>query len=401
MERNNRVWNADISIIALVRATRSFYFGFLSFLLPLYLRASGFSYVQVGLYAFIATASSSVLVLVSGFMGDLYSRKRMFLIMSSLSGFLVATLLLTTNYYVLLGSAVFGLSFSGIGGGAGGGPITPLITAMVADRVKSGRTRIYSMLTSVATFSAVAGGAYSTFISAVFTDFYRILFITALVLNIISIGFGAFIRDTQQKIQRSRAERRTQILPKKSAKKILMISSTGLAGSLGMGLVVPLISLYFQDRGLLAYQISATFTLSYIVSGIMVNFASLIEKALGTIRAVIAVRIAASLLLLIIPLFPVIISAAIYILRTALYTTGQPIRQKFSMTIFSPEERSRGSSITGVFRRLPYGVSTQIGGFLFAYGLVAFAFLSAGVISMIDPILYYVYFHNQTEVNAE
>ncbi|MEM3675950.1 MAG: MFS transporter [Thermoplasmataceae archaeon] len=401
MEDNGRKWNRDLVMIALIRATRSFYFGFLSFILPLYLRSMGFSYVEVGLYAFIATASSSALVLVSGFLGDLYSRKRMLLIMSSLSGFLTITLLLTTNHYIILGTSVFGLSFSGIGGGAGGGPVTPLITAMVADRKTTGRTRTYSALTSLATFSAVAGGLYSTLVSAVFGDFYRVLFLTALILNILSIGFVSLIRDSQVRKDRTQGNKETTILPKKSARKILLISTTGLAGSLGLGIVVPLMSIYFQDRGLEAYQISAIFTLSYIASGIMVNFSSIIEKALGTIRAVIAVRIVSSLLILFIPLFPVLVSSILYIIRTGLYTTGQPIRQKFSMTVFSPEERSRGSSITGVFRRLPYGASTQLGGFLFAYGFVTLAFISSSLISLLDPILYYVYFHNQTEVSTD
>jgi hypothetical protein len=60
-----------------------------------------------------------------------------------------------------------------------------------------------------------------------------------------------------------------------------------------------------------------------------------------------------------------------------------PIRQNFSMNIFSPDERSRGSSITG---------------FLFSIGMFSLAFLSAGLISTIDPILYYLFFKN-TEKN--
>ena len=68
--------NKDIKILIITRVIRNFYFGYLTFILPLYLRYVGFSYVEVGLYALVATVSSSILVIISGFFGDLYGRKK-------------------------------------------------------------------------------------------------------------------------------------------------------------------------------------------------------------------------------------------------------------------------------------------------------------------------------------
>jgi len=51
-------------------------------------------------------------------------------------------------------------------------------------------------------------------------------------------------------------------------------------------------------------------------------------------------------------------------------------------------------SITGIFRKLPYGGASSIGGFLFSIGMFALAFFSAGLVSTIDPILYYIFFKN-------
>jgi MFS family permease len=369
--------NKDIKILIITRVIRNFYFGYLTFILPLYLRYVGFSYVEVGLYALVATVSSSILVIISGFFGDLYGRKKMLIIMSSLSIYLFIILILTKNPIYLFLSSIFGISFSGIGGGAGGGPIAPLINALVAERVSDERTMVYSTLTSLGTFSSVAGGIFSAIISSELANFYMILFIVGLLLAIISTIITFFMENLHKKMEEKK------ILPLKSGKNIMLISMAGMFGSLGLGIVLPLISLWFQAMGLKTYQISTVFTVSYIVAGIAVNFASYFEKALGTIKSIVTFRFLGSVLLAVIPFLPLALAIIIYILRTMFYQMALPIRQNFSMNIFSPDERSRGSSITG---------------FLFSIGMFSLAFLSAGLISTIDPILYYLFFKN-TEKN--
>lgn len=114
-------FNRNVSIIALGRVLRSFYFGFVAFILPLYLKHIGFSVVQIGLYALVATVASSVLVLLSGFLGDLISRKKTYIAMSSLSFFLFLILLTTTDHAIVFLSSIFGMTFSAMGGGGAGG----------------------------------------------------------------------------------------------------------------------------------------------------------------------------------------------------------------------------------------------------------------------------------------
>ncbi len=381
--------NRDIKILVITRILRNFYFGYLSFILPLYLRYTGFSDFGVGLYALVATISSSILVLISGFFGDLYGRKKMLIIMSSMSIYLLLILLLTQNSIILFISAVFGVSFSGVGGGAGGGPVAPLINALVAERVKNERTKVYSLLTSAGTFSSVAGGLFSFLTSSELENYYYILFVIALFLAFISTIITFCMKDMQVKNNEEK-----KVLPVKSGKNILFISMAGMFGSLGLGIVLPLISLWFQDMGLKTFQISLIFSLSYIFSGIAVMFSTYFENILGTIKSIVIFRFLGSILLVIIPFIPLLFAILVFILRTMFYQMALPIRQNFSMNIFSPNERSRGSSITGIFRRLPYGIASSIGGFLFTIEMFALAFVSAGLLSTLDPILYYVFFRN-------
>ncbi len=382
----------DINILMITRVLRNFYFGYLSFLLPLFLRFHGFSYIDVGLYALLTTLSSSVLVLISGFLGDLYSRKKMLVIMSSLSIFFLIIVLFTTNYTLLMVSSVFGITLSGIGGGAGGGPIAPLINAMVADRVKVRRTRIYSSLTSLGIFSAVFGSLLSAVISAKYANYFTILFTVALVLSVVSVMLTMSI--SEWKVER--APQKKKVLPTKSGKNIMYISFAGAFGSLGLGIILPLISIWFHDAGLSTSIISVIFMVSYIASGITVNFSSFFERWIGSINSIVLFRALGSVLLIFIPFVPILFSVIIFIARTAFYQMALPVRQNFSMNVFNPEERSRGSSITGIFRRLPYGFATELGSVMFTLGIASLAFVSAGLISVLDPVFYYVFFKNST-----
>ncbi|MFG1460975.1 MAG: MFS transporter, partial [Thermoplasmataceae archaeon] len=162
------------------------------------MKYSGYSDVAVGIYALVATIASSALVLFSGFLGDLYSKKKTLVIVSILPAFSFLIFLVSRNFYVLFASAVFGLSFSAIGGGAGGGPVAPVMNALVADKVKAGtRTRTYSNLMIISIISASLGGLFSSEIESSYPDsFYPILFLIALVLTLLSIVFTLLIEDT-------------------------------------------------------------------------------------------------------------------------------------------------------------------------------------------------------------
>ncbi|MQL55535.1 hypothetical protein [Acidianus ambivalens] len=70
------------------------------------------------------------------------------------------------------------------------------------------------------------------------------------------------------------------------------------------------------------------------------------------------------------------------------------MRQSLAMDVFSDKERASGTSITGLARRIPYGLGSLISGALFSAGLFALSIFLGGVISLFDPLLYYIFFRN-------
>lgn len=380
----------QIPILGAVRGLRSFYFGYIAFLIPLFLKHIGFSVVLIGIYALVATIASSALVLVSGFLGDLYSKKKTLLIMSGLPALIFVTFLLTRNPVLIFLTSLLGITFSAIGGGAGGGPVAPILTAFVADKVSSEkRTWIYSALMLVSIFSAVGGSITSAFLEKYVADYYRILFLLALILNISALILTLLLEDSRVRKQKNR---RRQILPTNSGKNIAKIGISGAMGSVGLGVITPIISLWFHEIGIPTYEISVIFTASYIASGVGVLFSSTVERAFGAIYAIGIFRGLGSALFILMPFVSPLVAGAIYALRTGLYQMALPIRQNFQMTILDPSERARGNSITGIARRLPYGVSTTFGSFLLSAGAIFLMFSFAGMVSLLDPILYVYFF---------
>ncbi len=387
----------QIPILGMIRGLRSFYFGYISFLVPLFLKHIGYSYVEVGIYALVATVSSAALVLVSGFMGDLYSKKKTLIIMSGLPAFIFIVFLVTHNFIIVFLTALLGISFSAIGGGAGGGPVAPIMTAFVADKVSSSdRTRIYSILMIVSIASAIAGSSTSSVFERYVSDYYMFLFLLALALNLLSIGLTFLLEDT--KIRKRERNEKMEVIPKKSGMNILKIGLSGALGSAGLGVVTPILSLWFLQIGLPPYIISIVFTASYVAAGIGVIFSSSMERIFGSIYAIGIFRTLGSVLFIVMPFVPPLVAGAVYALRTGFYQLALPIRQSFQMGLLNPEERARGNSLTGIARRLPYGASTTFGSFLLSIGSIVFMFTFAGVISMFDPILYVLFFRKYNNV---
>ena len=382
----------DIYVLGAVRVLRSFTFGYIAFVLPLYLEHIGFRPEGIGLYALIATVSSAALTLASGWLGDLYSRRRTLAVVSLLPAGTYSILLATRQEPIVMASAAFGLTLSPMGGGSGGGPVAPLQTAMVASRVGAAeRTRVYSMLTMASILSALAGSAFSgAVIRAYRADYYQVLLLLALVVTVSTSGLVLAISEEADRL--ATASSRRSVLPRRSATNIGKVSLAGMMGSLGLGLVMALIPVYFKDVGASELEVSIIYDASYAATALSMLAAPRAERLLGPVKSILVLRGLGSALLAAIPFLPLPAAAAVYVARSALYQAALPIRQNVSMELYSPDERSRGLSITGLFRRLPYGVAAAVGSILFQAGLFALLFAAAGAVSLLDPVLYYAFF---------
>jgi MFS family permease len=383
------------------RAIRSLAFGYLTFIVPLYLKSIGFSAVIIGLYFLVATISSAILVLISGFLGDMIGRRDALIIMSSLFIISMVIFSITNNKVLLFLTSVFGTTTGSMGGGgAGGGPVTPLQTSLLADNTElNERTRIFSLTTSISLLSSLLGSLISyAILSLGFSDL--VLFRISLVLSIISLMLLVLISRDKPRIKSLSIN---DILPRRSSKPITRIAIAGSLGSLGLGMVTPLLPLWFRlFLNASEIEINEVYTASYVVSIILTLMARRIEVFMGRVRAISILRSISVFLFIVMALMPVfMIDAVLYVIRVTLYTITIPLRQSLSMDLMDENERARGLSITGLARRVPYGLGSTIAGLLMNYAEFSLSMVLGGGIALLDPILYYIFFRHYDDRSSQ
>ncbi|EQD44590.1 major facilitator superfamily MFS_1, partial [mine drainage metagenome] len=145
--------------------------------------------------------------------------------------------LLTRNFYIIFATALFGLSFSAIGGGAGGGPVAPVMNALVADNVdRQKRTRTYSNLMIISIVGAILGGFVASRLQETISSYYMVLFLLAFLLTIVSISLMIFLEDKKPNaVDPADSSKKPAVLPMQSGRAIGLISLAGMMGSLGLG----------------------------------------------------------------------------------------------------------------------------------------------------------------------
>ncbi|MGC8543046.1 MAG: MFS transporter [Vulcanisaeta sp.] len=382
----------DVYVLIMSRALRSAAFSYLTFIIPLYLKSVGFTVSEIGLYFFIAVTSSALLVLLSGFLGDIIGRRDSLIIMSSLFVASMVIFSITSNRLLLFITSIFGTTTGAAGGGgAGGGPIAPLQTSLLADYTESReRTRVFGLATSVSILSSLTGSVISyVMLSLGFND--TALFRLSLILSIVALLSLFMVRRDRPRVKTFNLN---EILPKRSSRSITKIAVAGSLGSLGLGMVTPLLPLWFRlYLHASEVEINGMYTASYVVSALFTLWAKRIETIIGRVRAISLLRSLSVSLFVAMAFIPIfLVDAALYVIRVALYMVTIPMRQSLSTEIIDESERARGLSLTGLARRVPYGIGSTIAGVMMDYAEYSLSMVLGGLIALLDPILYYIFF---------
>lgn len=397
----------NVTLLLVSRSFRSLTLGFLAFAMPLYLHAVGLPLFLVGAYFAIATISSSVLIFLGGFLADSFGRRDILLMYSILFAVSLSIFAFARSPWIIFGTSILGLgtgSGGGVGGGAGGGPFAPIQSAIFADNTaQNERTKTFSINFAVASFSALAGSLISVLAFSQIPphDAFADLFLIGFVFATLSVVSTLFIGRDKPSFQHSgigeKENRKILSMPRKSAGAISKIALAGSLGSLGLGVVIPLIPLWFKlYLGASALEVSELYTVSYLVVGASFLFAERTEKFIGRVTSILLLRVLSSVVLVSLAFSPdYLIASVLFLARIATYTVTIPMRQSLSMELFSKDERASGASLTGLARRLPYGLGVSISGVLFSLGLFVTAVFAGALVSVLDPLLYYYFFRGR------
>jgi MFS family permease len=381
--------NGYLKKIIASRALLSYSYGFLNVLLSLYLKSLGFSFLSIGIILGTAIIINAILALFLSMIADHYGRRNFLIILFvffSISAFLF---LYTKNLFIL--ALLSGLGgFTGTGGGpiGSGGPFGAIQSAMITEYTKRENfSKILGIASAIGMISSVLGSFTITAVEIFGINVY-LLFYIASILGILAAGITVFIKDT--------GLRSKHILPKISWRNIIKLSLPTIPSGIGAGLINPIFSLWFSLRfHLTPGQIGIIFGIANIFTTIMMLLIPMIIKKESELKTIVWSRVIGSISLLLIAFSPfMLLTALLYILRNGFQMGAIPIRQSFSMGIVDETERATSSGVTSFTRTGFSSLSPPISGNMIAYSIELPPLLS-GLITLLDPILYYLLFKNK------
>lgn len=351
----------DSRILLVSFTLAGFPIGLIIVALPVYFERLGFGSVFAGTFITTVGLISVALVIPFGILADRYGRLRMtFLggvllvvglvalaLADSAVTFLAAAVVLGTSEALEFSTAnallaeatsaetrtsVFGMSFffHGVGFAAGN------IFAVIPDQL-------------VARNPADVFGAYRP----AFWAAAAICLAVPASLLLVRVG-------------RARGVGGRSLLPRKSANVLTKFFASNFIIGLGAGLIIPLFSLwFFRKFGLAESATGPLLAFANVLVGFAYLAAPILARRRGMVRSIVEVQALATLMLFFIPLaLNVYVVGVLFVVRNLLMNMSWPVASSFLMSAVDESERAAASAVTGASFRLPFAISTTIGGIL-------------------------------------
>ncbi|MEM3247507.1 MAG: MFS transporter [Candidatus Micrarchaeaceae archaeon] len=373
------------------RAFRSIALIYMSLAFSLYLTALHISIIRIGLVAAAAMLFMIFLTMLLGMIGDRKGYKAE-LIIAELVAFAGALIIAVSSSasYIIVGMIIAGLS-----GGAGGmrGAFSPGTNAFIANNYKDEKDRVkrYSIVTMIASAAAIGGSIIFSGISPLSTyvgllNAYRYMFILASALLGVSVIFLMLLNETK------RPAKTTKLMKMSSIKYSSRVITANVLGGVGMGLVMPLLPLWFKlSYGADPLEIGIIFSIVYLATALGSYISSSIAHKFSALNISSYTRILSGVLLFAMAVSPMLIIAAVaYIARAIIAGFGSPSRTTVSVRGIDAEDYGAATSIQGIASRTAQ-LSSGASGYLMDYALPMPIFIG-GIFQLLSGISYKLLF---------
>ncbi|HIJ08990.1 TPA: MFS transporter [Candidatus Bathyarchaeota archaeon] len=336
----------------------------------------------------VSMVGASILL---GIGADKYGRRKVLVAGNIVASATLPIFALTANPMILIIAAIL----QGISEGAS----SAATGALLADKCDDTRRNSAFALSAFVGSTAFAVGSASIYFVEVFQIFgldqkgsYVLLFIILAALS----GASTLI---MLKITESKSLKRTEarirdLLPQKSGGVLAKYVLTGATIAFGAGLVVPLMTRWFDLRYGVPDTVSGLLlAVTSFVIGVATLAAPYLARKFGLVKAVVATQSISMLFMLATPMSPYfIIAGAIYTVRAFLMNMSSPLQQSMIMGLVRDDERGAASGISSAFWRLPNAISAWIGASMMGIGLLYEPFYLATIFYGVSIIMFWFFF---------
>ncbi|AUW92870.1 MFS transporter [Sulfobacillus sp. hq2] len=383
------------------RFLRSIAQGALAVDFTLYLKARGWSAVDVGLLLMAGGLSGAVLSLLVGIVSDRIGRRLFLLIYEiGLTVGMAAIIIHPAAWIIVVTAAIFGF---GRGANGSSGPFAPAEQAWLAQSIPGPRRG------SVFSFNAGLqfwGMGIGSLLAAVLPHMipgargaqaYLPLFLLNLLMALINLAQIYSIHESpRHNAHPSESASKTDGVPEEHAihrrenRALTLLAIVNTINALGIGLVAPLLPYWFNVKfGVGPAEIGPVYGLTFFLTGISSLIIGRVSESIGLIRSIVIPRLLGVVLLIGIPFMPSFtIAAVLYVVRSIVNRGSVGARQAFSLSLVRDKRRGFASSLNAVSWSLPAAVGPAVGGWFINMGSLVWPFIIAAGLQLGYVILF-------------
>lgn len=391
----------DITLLLGGRAFRSLSQGYLTVLVPVYLASAGYSAARVGVVFTAGALGSMILTAAVGVLADRIGRKPILIVLGILSATGSLAFALTERFPLLLVAAAIGTIGRGGGAGSSGafGPYYPAEQPWIAEKVEDRlRTHVFGVVSVV----GVLAGAFGALMAAVPSLLYRLfalpqvsgdraLFACAAAFG---IAMALIVLPVRESPRPPRNPGQRRVLQPATKHVLWRFIVTNATNGLAVGMLGPVLVYWFHVRfGASAAQLGTLYFLANILAAPSNLAAARVAGRFGTVRAVVALRAVAVVLMAAMALVPTFLVAAIlFLLRTQVNTMAGPMRQSFLMGMVDPADRSTAAGFANLPLQILSSAGPTISGQLMQSVWVSLPLELAATLQAVNTALYHLFF---------
>ncbi len=367
------------------------------YVIALYWDALGFSSEEIGLIGGIGSAVGVVSLLFSGFLADIFGRKKV-LIMGLVSNAAGAALFLYEPNLLVFIVAEGLISL-------GSSLVQPSIIALMASKAAPTRLKFFYGLQGFSnqiaiTIASATGIFFPGFMLAnvglELTTGYWLVVLAAALSCVVPIFYILRVSEVKKQGERLRFR-----FDRTFQKRLFVYSFQNALIGVGAGFVIPWLPLVFQEgMGASSVQLTLMVTASNIAVAVGWFVIPKFAESRGSVALITAFQIASVAFLLAIPYsaFSLLLVALLFTARGLFMLIPMPVLNAYMMNIVSEEVRASFWAISTLTWTIGFSTAYAVSGYVWAndYSRVEpFYFTSATYIA--GSLVFYLYFRNIKE----
>ncbi len=391
-----RGFDRDMKLLLGEMFSRRIVMGFLEVVRVIYFSMIGLSPVATGFLITLGTIVSALESLFFGSLSDRYGRKPFLLIGSIFSVFRLVLYALSRDFWIL--AIAQGIGALGEGAGAG----QPVVSGYISDKTKrEDRSHIFSILAITNALSATIGS-----LMAILPAYFQLspdldeasshipLFWIGVAVNALAVIILLPIKEARERMRENDEGLRLSDVSWKDLCKYCIIRSTD---GLGMGLVSPLLPLYFHLRfGAGSETLAPIYALGRFLPIFLYFSVPLFVDRFGNVRCLVITRIVTGAVIAVFVLSPDFqMATVLFVTYRLLFEFAMPMRQSFATEIVEPSQIGALVGVSNFTRSFIQSLAPTIAGYLYEFVSLSIPFFSGAIILAVNGVQYHVFYRKK------